>query len=437
MNQGETDIALNDYLTQYLLRYFRNAVSISTSKPNTRENEDIELLMLHWAISEPVRKLSAYISERRHEIQAVLGKRKQEDDARIRGRFDARATAIRRLETGHPTLTVFHEAVRHFDSGPNHVLTWVLEQAWRLAGMFHRMLPSGASYLEQVEVSTNELEVIRRYDAIHQAAKQINLSRRPSGAALKEACRSRRQIYVLAYEAYTALKDIEAGDEDAIRNLLVDTLLGPLQVWQRFELAVGLGISRALSSALDSPVRLGFLAGGGDPISRVDRYEIYWQIRTDSYTRPFREPSEKIVARLLQQYGLSEGSDRPDLVVLDRESRKAVAIVEVKYFANEENDGAEALRTAIEQLVRYARGYSSMEEIDDLLDHSIVALIRNDDGRMPNPKPVGLPLVTDFVEITGNQLNSWAGRFVAQRNGGCTAFGQVGLISGFLLFLNP
>ena len=185
------------------------------------------------------------------------------------------------------------------------------------------------------------------------------------------------------------LRDIEAGDEDAIQDLLADTLLGPMQVWQRFELAVGLGISRALSSALASPVRLGFLAGGGDPISRVGRYEIYWQIRTDSYTRPVREPSEELVARLLQQYGLSEGFDRPDLVVLDRESRKAVAIVEVKYFANEENYGADALRTAIEQLVRYARGYRYMEEIDDLLDHSIVALIRSEDGWMPNPKPIG------------------------------------------------
>ena len=361
MNQEQSGIVLNDYLTQYLLRYFRSAAAISTSKPDTREDEDMELLRLHWAISEPVRKLSAYITERRHEIQAVLGKRKQEDDARVRGRFDARATVIRRLEAGHPSLTVFHEAVRHFDSGPNHVLTWVLEQAWRLASMFNRMLPSGASYLEKVESTANALEVIRRFDAIHQAAKQINLSRRPGGAALKEASRSRRQIYVLAYEAYTVLRDIEAGDEDAIQDLLADTLLGPMQVWQRFELAVGLGISRALSSALASPVRLGFLAGGGDPISRVGRYEIYWQIRTDSYTRPVREPSEELVARLLQQYGLSEGFDRPDLVVLDRESRKAVAIVEVKYFANEENYGADALRTAIEQLVRYARGYRYME----------------------------------------------------------------------------
>ena len=426
MNQGASTIALNDYLTQYLLRYFRSAASISTSKPDTREDEDMELLRLHWAISEPVRKLSAYITERRHEIQAVLGKRKQEDDARVRGRFDARATVIRRLETGHPTLTVFHEAMRHFDSGPNHVLTWVLEQAWRLASMFNRMLPSGASYLEKAESTANALEVIRRFDAIHQAAKQINLSRRPSGTALKEAGRSRRQIYVLAHEAYTALKDIEAGDEDAIQNLLADTLLGPMQVWQRFELAVGLGISRALSSALASPVRLGFLAGGGDPISRVGRYEIYWQIRTDSYTRPVREPSEEIVARLLQQYGLAEGSDRPDLVVLDRESRKAVAIVEVKYFTNEESDGADALRTATEQLVRYARGYRYLEEIDDLLDHSIVAIIRSEDSWMPNPKPIGLPLVTDFADIIGEQLNSWAGRFVAERNKSRTAFSQVG-----------
>ena len=426
MSESETDIALNDYLTQYLLRYFRNAVSIPTSKPEAGDDEDKELLRLHWAISEPVRRLSAHISERRHEIQAVLGTRRREDDARVRGRFDARATAIRRLETGHPTLTVSHEAVRHFDSGPNHVLTWVLEQAWRLAGMFREMLPTGASYLEKVEGSANELEVIRRFDAIHQAAKQINLSRRPGRAALKEASRSRRQIYVLAYEAYTALQEIEAGEEEALRRLLNDTLLGPLQTWKRFELAMGLGVSRGLSSALGLPVRLGFFAGGGEPISRIGSYEVYWQIRTGSYKQPTREPSEEIVARLLEQYGISEGGDRPDLVVLDQQTGKVVAIAEVKYFANEESDGGDALRTAIGQLVRYARGYRSMVEIDNLLDHSIAALFRSDDAWMPNPKPYGLPLVVDFGGITGDQLNSWAQRLVAETQGSPKALSQAG-----------
>lgn len=424
MSEAGNDIALNDYLTRYLLRYFRSAVSVPTSQPETREDEDIDLLRLHWAISEPVRTLSAYISERRHEIQAVLGTRREEDSARVRGRFDARATAIRRLETGHPTLTVSHEAVRHFDSGPNHVLTWVLEQAWRLSGIFREMLPNDATYLEQVEDSVKALEVIRRFDAIHQAAKQINLSRRPGAAALKEAGRSRRQIYVLAYQAYRVLQDIEAGDEDALRTLLADTLLGPLHLWQRFELAVGLGVTRALSEVLFSPTRLGFLAGGGTPISRVGAYEVYWQARTDLYSQPVCEPSEAIIARLLAQYGLSKGGDRPDLVVIDRETGRVVAIIEVKHFANEESDGADALRAAVGQLVRYARGYRPIEDIDDLLDHSIAALARSDGERMPEPKPHGLPFVTDFAEIIGGNLNAWARRLVAQADDGCNALSQ-------------
>src|SRR5262249_31393602 len=157
-------------------------------------------------------------------------------DARVRGRFDARATQIRRMLTGHPTIMVCQEPLRSYNSGPNHVLTWVLEQARRLVLRFHDMLPPSASYLEVVDRCASGLETIRRFDALHQAAKQVNLTRRPSPQAVKEASRSRRPIYKLAGEAYRALQQIEAGDEAAILKLLNDTLLGPLHAWQRFEL---------------------------------------------------------------------------------------------------------------------------------------------------------------------------------------------------------
>ena len=110
------------------------------------------------------------------------------------------------------------------------------------------MLPEGASYIEALEASAPGLETIRRFDAIHQAAKNLNLTRRPSAQAAKEASRSRRTIYVLAYEAYRSLQAIEAGDEVSIFNLLNDTLLGPMHAWQRFELTVGLGLAKALSA---------------------------------------------------------------------------------------------------------------------------------------------------------------------------------------------
>lgn len=408
----DLDSRINGYLTRFLLRYFRNAVAVRVERPDLDTDQDLDLLRLHWAISEPVRNLIAHLAENRHQIQAVLDSRLQEDDARVRGRFDARATVIRRVVTGHPTLMVSHEPLRTYNSGPNHVLTWVLEQAWRLVLRFQDMLPQGASYLEAVGACAPGLETIRRFDAIHQAAKQLNLARRPGPQAVKEASRSRRPIYVLACEAYRALQAIEAGEEESITRLLNDTLLGPLHIWQRFELAVGLGMARALSAALARPIRLGFFVGGREPIARVGEYEVHWQSRTDAYLAPVPEPSEAVVARLLEQYGLAAGFDRPDLLVLDRATDEAVALVEVKFWTSAESDGTDALQAAVDQLVRYARGYRPIENIDGLLDYSIAALVRHDTRWTPNPKPHGLPLIVDFEGIALGRLDLWARRLV-------------------------
>lgn len=413
MTEDSRETAINDYLTRILLRYFRSAKGVGVANPDLDADRDIDLLRMHWSVSGDVRGLVNYLSQHRHEIQAVLLSRRHQNDAQVRGRFDARATLIRRLVSGHPTVTVFHEAVRTFESGPNHVLMWVLETAWRLGLRFERLLPEDASYWTGIKRTAPDLETIRRFDAIHQAAKTINLTRRPAPQAVKEASRSRRQIYVRASRAYRALELIEARDDDAIVALLNDTLLGPLHLWQRFELVVGLGVAKALSATLSLPVVLRFLCGREEPICLVGDFEIHWQSRTLAYKKPTTEPSEALTERLLKQYGLLLGSDRPDLVVLDG-SGNVVAIVEVKYFSSEENDGAAALRTAVGQLVRYARGYRAMSQVEDLLDHSIVAVSRHEAGCMPDPKPYGLPLIVDFEGLTQQRLEPWARRLVAE-----------------------
>lgn len=409
------DNAINDYVTQFLLRYFRSAIAVGIKRPDLDVDQDLDLLRLHWAISEPVKNLVAHLRENRHQIQAVLESKSRVDDARVRGRFDARATEIRRMESGHPTLIVSHEPLRTYNSGPNHVLTWVLEHAWRLVLRFQEMLPEGASYLNAIEACAPGLEMIRRFDAIHQAAKQLNLTRRPGPQAIKEASRSRRPIYVLASDAYRSLQAIEAGEEAAILKLLNDTLLGPLFAWQRFELAVGLGMARALSAAQTRPIVLGFFAGGGEPIARIGPYEIHWQSRTDAYQSPVQEPSEAVVSHLLKMYGLFEGSDRPDLIVLERGvSAEAIAVTEVKYFTSDDSDATDSLRAAVNQLVRYSRGYRNIEDIDAILDHSIVALAHAESARVPETKPYGLPLLVDFGGITRLDLEQWAQRLITR-----------------------
>ena len=406
---------INDYITRSLLRYFRTAVVVGVERPQIDIDQDLDLLRCHWAISKPVQELVAHLREHPHEIQAVLESRVSEDSARVRGRFDARATAIRRLLTGQATVMVSHEPLRTCNSGPNHLLIWVLEHAWRLVLQFGDTLPEGASYLRAIEGCAPGLETIRRFDTIHQSAKELNLTRRPGPQAVKEASRSRHQVYVLACEAYRSLQAIEERDGDEITKLLNDSLLGPLHIWQRFELAVGIGLGLALSVALNRPMSLGFLVGGSDPIARVGDYEVHWQSRTDAWRAPPPEPTEAVISCLFKQYGLPQGFDRPDLVVLDRMADKAVAVSEVKYFSSGTSDGTDALRAAVNQVVRYARGYCEFAELDELLDHSVVALACMDNGWNPEPKPLGLPLVVDFMGIIQGQLNGWAQSLVKAR----------------------
>ena len=310
----DVDRQINDYLTGFLLRYFRTAVAVEVEQPDIDSSQDLDLLRLHWAISGSINRLVAHLLENPHEIQAVLEFRTREDDSRVRGRLDSRATVMKQMIASQPTVIVSHEPARNYNSGPNHVLTWVLEQSWRLITRFGEMLPHDASYLGKVEGCALGLETIRRFEPIREAAKQLNLNRRPSPHAVWESSRSRRPLYVLASKAYRTLQAVETGDEAAIAEMLNETLLGPLEVWRRFELAVGLGMARALAAALSRRVSLGSIVGG-DPIARVGSYELHWQSQTDAWHEPPLQPAEKVVSKLLRHYGIAEGSDRPDLVV--------------------------------------------------------------------------------------------------------------------------
>ena len=415
MNQS-LDQSITSYLTAFLLRYFRQAktAGMNVSRPDLDADRDLDLLRLHWAISKPVERLITHLRENPHEIATTLESRRCVDDARVRGRFDARETVLQQLLTAHPALLVSHEPLRSYHSGPNQVLTWVLEQAWRLSLRFHGLLREGATYYKEVAARAAGLETIRRFETVQRAIRQQNLSRRPGPQALKEAGRSRRRIYVLAAEAYRSLQAVENRDEAAIAELLKDTLLGPTKEWQRYELAVGLGLARALSKAHHGQILLGFF-GSSEPIAQIGDYKIEWQPQNP--VRPGR--TEELVAKMLKEYGFSEGYDRPDLVVIDRRTEDVVAVVEVKYSSRDKKSAAPMLRAAVGQLARYAQGYRRPLEEEQLLDHSIAALSQSDRDRNPEPKPYGLPLVVDFDSIVSGRLDSWARRLVREQE---TAF---------------
>ena len=309
--------------------------------------------------------------------------------------------------SGHNAVTVSHEPIRSFATGPNHVLGWVIEQAWLLSDRFLSMLPPDASYRLVVEEGVSNLSRARRVDAIRQVTAEINLGQRPSGGALRSASRSRREIYRHAYNAFTSLLAIEAGDAKAIEALLNATLLAPIDAWRRFELAVAMSLARAVEADTGDAVVLNILAGDTrTPIARVGSIAIFWQSRTRFYTRPEAEPSELVVQAVLAGFGLRPDADRPDLVVVDEASERVVAVVEAKYFAAAGDDAWDRLRDATHQVVRYGRGYRPLNEIDDLLARSVIALVRK--PQLPLDLSSTTPFVFDFEDMQADGLAGWA-----------------------------
>ncbi len=186
--------------------------------------------------------------------------------------------------------------------------------------------------------------------------------------------------------------------------------------WRRFELAVGLGLAQALEGAIGLPAVLSVLrAEGKTPVARIGHFAIFWQSQTEFYGKPPPEPSEIIVRGILDAYGLSESSDRPDLIVADMVSGQVVAVVEVKFFAGAAEDTYDRVRGATAQVVRYARGYRDIADIAGLLGSSVIALIRNAIP-MPGLRSPGVPLIVDFEDIRQGQLADWAKMLAAPRH---------------------
>ena len=403
------DEAVTDHIARFLLRYFRAAARAAANRPNVDATQDRDLLRVHWAISPVILDLATYALQHRHEIQSVLTTALRVEDAVARGRIDARATVLHRRMTGLATAIVGHEPLRSYDSGPNQVLVWVLLQAWSLATRFATMLPAEAAYSQSVSRAVQALDQVRRLQAIAQMTGQGWATRRPTSAAALAAKRSRRELYRKAFAAYEALLRVESGDPEAITAMLRETLLGPLEPWRRYELAVAFGAAEALAESTDASLVLKFLMGLRGPIAVVGTYEIFWQSQTALAREPGLEPSERVTARILEAYGMSIAADRPDLVVVDASANAVASIIEVKYLTGE--DASDRVRGAVAQIVRYSRLYLDMDASGPLLGRSLVAVSQGlETVRVPSPVPDDVPLIVDFEAIQHGQLSAWADR---------------------------
>lgn len=398
------DREISDYAAGIFLRHFRAGGLLGAESPSLDLARDLDLIRAHWAISAPVREFLQYLLAHRHEAQALLQFQRRTDDAVARGRIDARASVIARRVAGHPSLIVSEEPVRSFNTGPNQVVAWVVQMAATYAERLFAMQPKSSAYAGLIEAAMGEIAAVKRLDALREPLKHVTAGRRPGPNALRDAARSRRLIYRHAIAAYTTLTEIEAGEEEALARVLRSTLLGPLEEWRRFELAVAAGIGEALAAELALPLRLSVLdAHPGQPLMRCGRFSVFWQSGGGFYVPPPPEPSEIRLEAVLSAYGMAAAADRPDLVIVDEEAGQVEAIVEVKYLAG---DTASArFREAAGQIVRYGRGYRGEADLPTLLRRSLIVLSREAPALLDEAAPA--PRAVDFRAIKAGELRRW------------------------------
>ena len=400
----ELDQQISDFAAGIFLRHFRPGELVGAKAPSLDLARDMDLLRAHWAISAPVRQFLRYLLDHRHEAQALLQFRRRVDDAVARGRIDARASVIARRVAGHPSLIISEEPVRSFNTGPNQVVAWVVQMAATYAERLNAIQPRTSAYVRVIEGTMEEILAVKRLDALREPLKHVTAGRRPGPNDLRDAARSRRLIYRHAIAAYTTLTRIEGGDNREVVNVLRSTLLGPLEEWRRFELAVAAGIGEALASELGMPLRLSVLgAGSGRPVLQCGRFSVYWQSGGGLYQAPPLEPSEQHLETILSAYHLSTSADRPDLVVVDTEAGRVVAIVEVKYLVGDTANVR--FREAAEQIIRYGRGYCSSEDLPALIQRSLVALSR--EAPALHDETASAPVAVDFEGIKAGRIREW------------------------------
>jgi hypothetical protein len=405
------DAAIVDYSAGLLLRYFRGGAAIEGDVPRLDYRRDVKVLKGHWAVSDAIRTLVGYVLKHPHEAQALLAYREQVHDGVARGRIDARRTWLYRQRTGLPTALVAHEPVRSFNTGPNLVLARVLREAAAYTARLLSWQGANSPYLAVIEKAQGEMRLVQRIEALREPLRAVSLGQRPNAGAVRDSARARRPLYRLAVDAYRLLQGLERGDHDAMDRVARTALIAPLEDWRRFELAVGLGIGEALARVTGDPLQIHLLgSNSAGPLVTAGRFAVYWQQITHYHTPAPLEPSETVTRNVLQDYGIATGTERPDLIVVDRDQDAVAAVVEVKYIAG---DTATArFREAVDQVVRYGRSYAPAGATGPLLARSLVALSRNAPLRIAHAAPA--PFSVDFETVMQpHGLDAWAAAVAA------------------------
>ena len=391
-------------IIRVLLRYFRRGSRVVLPPGVRTAREDAGLVMMHWAMSAEIERLATRLAMSPHEADLVLAQERSESDGIARGRIDARSTLLVQLRSGDHGRTVSFAPSRHADHGANRLIVWVLKRASQLLDQIEGLMEDGSPYLERCAAIRSSIARASRFSRVSELFRTLRLSDRPCAGDVRHAATHRKGTYRLGAAAYLRLTAIERGDESAVAATLHESVIAPLEPWRRFELLTALAVAEELARASTEPLTLEILGSGGAsrPLARCRPYEVFWQARTSYYTEPAPEPSEQIAAGICEDFGISCGADRPDVVVVDAVARRVVSIAEAKFIGGTAGYESGPFTDAVLQLVRYARGYDP-----GVLARSLIAM-----SRLPVQVCVGSPsgrspFAIDLDGLLSGELARW------------------------------
>jgi len=383
-------------IVRLLLRYFRRGSPVVLAGELDTTREDSDLVVFHWAMSAEIELLASHLTRSPHETELVLVQERTESSGLARGRVDAVGTLMAQRRSGDVARVISFAPSRHADHGINRLLVWVIKRASEALDRLAGLIAADSPYFERCTRLRAALVPISRSSGVADLFRSVRLSNRPTAGDVRHAARHRRALYRLGAAAYSQLLAVERGDPSAIAATLHESVVAPIEPWRRFEMLTALAIADTIARRVSAPLSLEILTAGGasKPIARCGEYEVHWQSRTPHYTEPALEPSEQLTANICSDFGIVWGADRPDVVVVDASAGRVIALAEAKFIGGTPGHESNPLSDAIEQLVRYSRGYGP-----EVLGASVIAM-----SRLPSSVWIGQPCARSPFAIDLNGL---------------------------------
>ncbi len=146
---------------------------------------------------------------------------------------------------------------------------------------------------------------------------------------------------------------------------------------------------------------------------RVGKLAIYWGVQPAKYHSPAPpDEYERISQAVAETYGTGFGGRRPDIVLVDEDEEKVLAVVECKHHSGG-TDPTSQFNDAIRQVVRYVGDYG--EDPEQLLAGSAIAMNSLPDPVSAFPEefiPPGHPIPIGAGDLIGGsrRLDLWINR---------------------------